>query len=346
MEFKIKTMKNINSKICYFLLLFTLLSSCKKEFSKEPDSIKSLIQTSQSLIRYKDEIFANTAIKVTKDVIYRNIYDYAPADSIKQTLKLNFYESENDIIIKRALIIFIHGGGFQGGSKDDNGNDSLCRSFAKHGFVVASLNYRLDPSLGPKYSAGTLTYKHQAKALYRATQDARFATRFLKKNAGVGKIDTNKMFIGGASAGGLTALHSIYLDDNEVDQGVINQTVMGKLNYGGFNLSSKVKAAFAIAGGLINVNYIQAGNTPAACTHSTGDNLIPIDYGLEAFNTMYVYGGRGVCNRLTQLGIFNSFKQYNDLIVPRPPIIGAYWTHGASINYDIQFFCDFIYSLL
>lgn len=335
-------------KLFYFVLFLTIVSSCKKSTESATGIQKALITSSSGSIRYKNEIFTEAQVKVTKDIIYRNLVDYAAGDQIKGTLKFNFYEPINDLVSIRPLIIYMHGGGWQGGSKDDIGIDSACRIYAMHGFAVVALNYRLDPTLSAKKSAGTLTLKNQAEALYRATQDARFAIRFIKKNAIIGKIDTNKIFIGGGSAGALNALHATYLDDNEVKPYVINQSALGKLDYGGesFNSSSRVRAAFAVAGALIDTNWVQLGNPPSACVHSTGDNLIPIDFGLEGWETLYVYGGRSINKRLKNLGIPTSYKQYNDPITPRPPLPGGMWTHGASINSDIQFFCDFIYTLL
>lgn len=349
------TIVNLMKKLLYFVLLLTIMSSCKK--STEPGIQKALITSPSGPIRYKNEIFTEAQVKVTKDIIYRNLVDYAAGDQKKETLKLNFYEPLNDTLKIRPLIIFVHGGGFVGGSKDDAATDSICKAYIKHGFVVSSLNYRLDPTLNSKKCAGTLTLKDFAQAIYRAVQDANFSVRFLKKVAVTGKIDTNKIFIGGGSAGAIVALHSTYLDDNEVDPALINKAALGKLNYGGFNLSSKTQGAFAYAGAIIDTNWISAGNKPAALMHSTGDNLLPYNSGLDGlFQLLQVYGGNSVSNRLRNLGIRTSFHGYTDPSVLPAVCINEdsthYWTHGASLmnkttfNEGIQFVCDFIYNLL
>jgi acetyl esterase/lipase len=80
------------------------------------------------------------------------------------------------------LIVWIHGGGWQGGSKD------ACPMaiYVTRGYVVASINYRLS--------------QH---AIYPAQlDDCQAALRWLRKNASKYKIDPDRIGVSGASAGG------------------------------------------------------------------------------------------------------------------------------------------------
>jgi acetyl esterase/lipase len=98
------------------------------------------------------------------------------------------------------LVIWVHGGAWMAGSKE---NCPLVR-FLKHGFVVASINYRLS--------------QH---AIFPAQiEDCKAAIRFLRANASWHSIDPNRIGVMGASAGGhLVALLGTTGDVNDFDAG-------------------------------------------------------------------------------------------------------------------------------
>ncbi len=80
------------------------------------------------------------------------------------------------------LLVWIHGGGWSGGSKDQQ----PYLSQLKRGYVVASLEYRFSQ-----------------KAKFPAQiQDCQAALRWLRANAAKYHIDPNRIGVGGASAGG------------------------------------------------------------------------------------------------------------------------------------------------
>lgn len=82
------------------------------------------------------------------------------------------------------LIIWIHGGGWQNGSKD--GCPPLRAGYTERGYAVASINYRL---------SGHATFPAQI-------EDCKAAIRFLRANAEKYNIDPNRIGVWGASAGG------------------------------------------------------------------------------------------------------------------------------------------------
>jgi acetyl esterase/lipase len=224
----------------------------------------------------------------------------------------------------------VHGGSFYQGSKSSN--IDVCQTFAQHGYAVASIDYRLDTSFQYKINTNTLLPQEFFVALYRSVQDTRFAIRYLKQSyiSNLGRIDTNRIFLTGISAGAITALHTAYLDDNEIPPSFINQTLLGKLDYnstsGIIPASAAFTTAIAFAGALVSPEIIQPGNTPAICLHSTGDNLVFIDYGYGLFQSIPLYGGREVIKKLTALQIPNAFKRFDDRYNPAPPYP---YTHGS-----------------
>jgi acetyl esterase/lipase len=105
---------------------------------------------------------------------------YVPDGDEAQSLDIYFPESPAEKAL--PLLVWIHGGGWSGGSKARPPYLSQLR----RGYVVASVEYRFSQ-----------------KATFPAQiQDCQAALRWLRANAGKYSIDSERIGIGGASAGG------------------------------------------------------------------------------------------------------------------------------------------------
>lgn len=91
------------------------------------------------------------------------------------------------------LVVWLHGGAFSGGDKDDAAG--LLLTYARAGFAVAAVNYRLTPD-------NHLNRALRMQAIVQASEDAMNAIRYLKVNAATYHIDPNRIATFGASAGG------------------------------------------------------------------------------------------------------------------------------------------------
>lgn len=60
-------------------------------------------------------------------------------------LKLDLYRPDDAGPERRPLVVVVHGGGFVGGSKSQGHVLAWAREFASRGFIVASIDYRLEP---------------------------------------------------------------------------------------------------------------------------------------------------------------------------------------------------------
>lgn len=113
-----------------------------------------------------------------------------------------------------AIFLF-HGGGYSDCSDySDAQMTTLATDFAKRGFVAFNVEYRRGVLISP--DTGYYTAQ-QMLAMYRADQDARGAIRSAIRRQREKKtynepysIDTNNIFIGGRSAGSVTALNVGY----------------------------------------------------------------------------------------------------------------------------------------
>lgn len=122
----------------------------------------------------------------------------------------------------RPVLLWIHGGAFLAGSKEDASIQALCRSFAKRGYVTASINYRLgfvsdDKAWNCNFNEYECIFATDSvewsRAYYRGVQDAKGALRYLINRNEEFRIDTENVFVAGESAGSFIALGVGLLDD-------------------------------------------------------------------------------------------------------------------------------------
>lgn len=122
-------------------------------------------------------------------------------------LTMDIYTPVTNVQTKRPLLMLIHGGAFFNGDKEAAGYKEWGNYFASRGYIVASINYRLGfIPLGRKYVD---------RAGYRAVQDAHAAMCYLLRHPELYPIDTNYLFVGGSSAGGITALNLAFMRDED-----------------------------------------------------------------------------------------------------------------------------------
>ena len=142
-------------------------------------------------------------------------------DSLKMDIYTPICDDLNHVS-KRPLLIWIHGGAFLAGDKNETSITNLCKKFAERGYVTASINYRLGfisdnhewSCLYPNYSCVFASDPAEwYRAYYRAVQDAKGALRFLINRNSDLRIDTNNVFIAGESAGAIVAFGVGLLDD-------------------------------------------------------------------------------------------------------------------------------------
>ena len=121
----------------------------------------------------------------------------------EQELRMDiYYPKDPDSITGRPLLLLIHGGAFYNGDKQSVPIVEWSKHFASLGCVVASMNYRM----------GFRPLKADVeRAGYRAVQDAHAAMRYLVHNADLYHINKDFLFVGGTSAGAITALNLAFM---------------------------------------------------------------------------------------------------------------------------------------
>lgn len=212
--------------------------------------------------RYLDEVF--TDLKVTPNQQYGEAVGYTGAP---EQLLLDVIEPAKDKRTQnRPAIVWVHGGYFIEGSKDVSWYKEAREQFARAGYVVFSINYRLNPNLprgaGPAVTEGRV---EEYVAWTKKTQhDAQAAVRWVRANAGAYRVDQEKIAIAGHSAGGIISQMVAFNDHDPGDSG----------NPG---WSSRVAAAVASAGGSLPeyMVRIDRGEPPLLVSHGVADDVVP-----------------------------------------------------------------------
>ncbi len=237
-------------------------------------------------------------VSVTKDIVYGNakgFWSYNPdrnvtfaeayceklGDLLKYNisprdidLKMDIYLPQDDTSKLRPLIMLIHGGAFFNGDKASEAYTKWSTHFAKMGFVVASINYRMGflPSADQIDCAG-----------YRAAQDAHAAMRYMVHNAAKYRINTNWIFAGGTSAGAITALNLAFMRNNNRPQstkGSLFKSDLGDIESVSPQYTEKfsIKAVANMWGAVHDINMISNAKTSIISFHGDADNIVPYGY--------------------------------------------------------------------
>ena len=227
-------------------------------------------------------------------------------------LTVDIYMPKGDTVKEHPLFVLLHGGAFYIGDKGCETMRIWCEHFAKMGYVVASANYRMGfmPSKASIQRCG-----------YEAIQDANAVMRFLVHNAKEYGIDTNNIFVGGTSAGSITMLSMVFMNDINCPDFVRDRNFkkkLGSLKTSGNDIRQAfgVKAIANMWGALYDLDEINTRPTPVISFHGDKDNLVPFDCGIpfsdvkgkigeRLFDTMY--GSKAIHGRLDSLRIRNEF---------------------------------------
>ena len=129
--------------------------------------------------------------KVEDDVVY--------AQNSKTDLTLKIYKPESSTVSPAVLVL--HPGGWDKKSADMS---AVCKKLAKAGFVVFNLNYSLAPEF--RYP--------------QPIEDVRAGLKWVRENAAKYKVNAEKIFLWGYSAGGHLAL-MVGLDPQNHVQGIV-----------------------------------------------------------------------------------------------------------------------------
>lgn len=218
----------------------------------------------QNQYRYAAPIF--TDYNIYENIIYAESIPYlTEGQSQKQLYALDFYEPANDFAVERPVILLFPDGDFIIGNKEQDEIVNWCKTLTAYGYTCACVNYRQG------YDASRSDGINQA--IFRGVQDARAAIRYLLENQRTFRINPDRVYVGGSRSGGAIALHTAFLDTDELNQFTANANCLD-CNGNPFEHNVKIAGVVNIDGAIFNRNIINNKNIPILNLHINGQEPI------------------------------------------------------------------------
>ncbi len=231
------------------------------------------------LIGKPDRLPADT--RLDAGVVYGTVGDRELEMDIVRPDPADADRAENTGRDGRPALLFIHGGAWAKGSREDY--YVYTHHFASLGYVCATASYRLV----------------REAPFPAAVKDVKCAIRFLRSHAGDYGIDPEKIAVVGGSAGGHLAMMAAYtgpedgFDDSGGHAGISSHVSAVVDFYGPADLTTD----FAVNAGAVKafldgvpysvnpqlyrqaspVSYLDAGDPPTLIFHGTLDEIVPVN---------------------------------------------------------------------
>ncbi len=212
-------------------------------------------------------------VVVTSDIVYGQ--GEVGASGSLVDLRLDLYTPTGTGQTEHPLVVVIHGGGFSSGSKTMSNSVSYAQEFAKRGYLVASIDYRL-MGANPVPSARVQNLYNavlgfgggaQQVAFVAAVDDTLTALDYLQSLPQVQELNTVLL---GSSAGAITAVWVGYgLDDLGIQRPPVRAVVS---NWGGFMVAPAANYMDNASQTTTEPYYWEP---PIFMAHTTGDPTVP-----------------------------------------------------------------------
>ena len=335
--------------ITYSALLCAACTSNKTNDSAESmDTGDNVVSESDSPIVTADSTYS---VLTEEDIVYAEglAHDETSTAPFAVPLYLDIYYPDNDIS-DRPVHMFIHGGGFTGGTKTKPEIVEMANYYASRGWVFASIDYRTTeelcdserrPSCETKLRdmspeevmtfyqgiaptewmetsiAGAESIKNlqQALAMYAAQRDAKSAIRWIVANADTYGINTDFITVGGASAGAITAI-ALGISDESDFRDEITETEDPTLSTTNLNETYDVRSMVYFWGSNAKLEVLEM--TYGVDRYDSEDPELFMAHGTDDRNPTTAF------SEATELQeIYDSLGIHNELV----PLEGA--DHGA-----------------
>ena len=256
---------------------------------------KLLIIAAMTMAGITSEALLAQELSITPD----GTYLYAERDTCN--LFLDVYDPADGSQVKafgmnKPTIIFMFGGGFIKGTRDDADYHRWFRQMTDNGYRVISIDYRL--GLKGSDKVGVAQVNVLDKAIHLAVEDLFSATNFIIENSDQLGVDPSNIVISGSSAGAISVMQAEYE--------IANRTEWASVLPAGFNYAGVMSFAGAILSREGKVDF-KNDPCPTLMLHGTADELVPYDQ-IKVFNLGF-FGGGKLVERFKKYGL--SYNMYH-----------------------------------
>lgn len=197
--------------------------------------------------------------------------------------------------LEKPTIIFMFGGGFIHGTRDNESYAKWFDQMNEDGYRVVSIDYRL--GLRGVKKVGIAQVNVLDKAIHMAVEDLFSATNFIIDNSEQLGIDPDNLVISGSSAGAISVMQAEYE--------LCNRTSWAEVLPEDFNYAGVMSFSGAILSRKGKVKY-KNEPCPTLMLHGTADELVP--YKQIAFFNIGFFGGGKLVKRFEKFDLnYNMF---------------------------------------
>ena len=200
---------------------------------------------------------------------------------------------------KKPTILFMFGGGFIRGTRDNKDYHSWFSQMTANGYRVISIDYRL--GLKGSKKVGVAQVNVLDKAIHMVVEDLFSATNFIIENAEQLGVDPANIVISGSSAGAISAMQAEYE--------LANRTSWAQVLPEGFRYAGVMSFAGAILSREGKVDYATAP-CPTLMLHGTADKVVPYKQ-IKLFKLGF-FGGGKLIERFQKFGYNYNMYHYLD----------------------------------
>lgn len=227
-----------------------------------------------------------------------------------QELFLDIYEPAGDTVSGRPAIVLAFGGSFIEGTRQDL--SLACRKYAQKGYVAVTIDYRLyDGAFFPLPAEADIQ-----DVVIKAVSDMKAAVRFLREDAATTNqysINPDLIFVGGVSAGAITAAHVAMMDSTDAVSDELRSSITANGGWQGnsstnTSYSSEVKGLLNFSGAISDAQWIDVNDPPFFSVHEEFDPIVP--YGKDfatifGIDLIYVEGSEAMHRMGDSVGLAN-----------------------------------------
>lgn len=229
-------------------------------------------------------------------------YEYAVKDT--HHLKMDVYVPAQQNA-EKSCMIFVFGGGFISGARNDHQIKELQEYYTQKGWVVIAIDYRLGLKGFTQFTISSGVKKF-TNAFEIAGEDLISATDYILKNllsTPHFTINPEHIVTIGSSAGAITVLQADYFLGNRIHGAELLPDTFhyaGVIPFSGAVYSSKGK-----------LQYREQPPAPTLLCHGIEDNLVPYKR-IKIFN-IGLYGSHVIAKRFKKLGYPFMIRRYEGL---------------------------------
>jgi predicted esterase len=258
-------------KAIFLLLAIVFFTSCQDDMKFESIQSDDTVLTTKELNQNANY----TATLVLHDEVYHQSTD-ADRD-VNTKCDFDYYrptERKGEVL---PVVVVLHEGAFLSGNNSDFVAEKMSKDFARSGYAVANMNYRLINNLRVLVSK-----EATRRYIMEAVAHVRLGIQHLRQNADNLLIDTSRIYVIGWSSGAIIANSLVYTDRDEAFSYVAPKHRNNFNNNEIFDAPLHLAGIVSIGGALLMQNHVDdedVANTKILMIHGTVDDMVPIGEG-------------------------------------------------------------------